>query len=161
VSVSDFQLGAPLSEVGNPGPERLDQGDFEWPALEWADRGLIVTGMIARRRGRHRDPGVAETSGGRAVRVVLDPQDCGRCTRVLTELHHLGAGRVVCHPRPGGARAQLGADLLVALGKRHDALELEHLGSRGWALAAMWLRAERIAHLVVLRAHQLGAWLLG
>jgi hypothetical protein len=126
--VSDFQLGAPLSEVGNPGPERLDQGDFEWPALEWADRGLIVTGMIARRRGRHRDPGVAETSGGRAVRVVLDPQDCGRCTRVLTELHHLGAGRVVCHPRPGGARAQLGADLLAALGKRHDALELEHLG---------------------------------
>lgn len=45
---------------------------------------------------------------------------------------------------PGAAPLPvLGADVLVALGKRPGGLVAEEVSRRGWELAGMWLRAER------------------
>lgn len=77
--------------------------------------------------------------------------------RGLGACHAPHAGIVVCEPTPGGdTRLQLGADLLVALGKRPRTLIAERLRMRAWELAIIWLRAEDIKHLVILRAHLLG-----
>jgi hypothetical protein len=63
----------------------------------------------------------------------------------------------VCHPTPGaGDRRSLALDLLVALGKDHDALARERLGPRAWPLARSWLVGEGVGDLFVLRAHLLG-----
>lgn len=47
------------------------------------------------------------------------------------------------------------ADLLVALGKDHEALAWERQTHRSWHLAFVWLRAEALRHLVVLDADRL------
>jgi hypothetical protein len=51
---------------------------------------------------------------------------------------------------------QLAADLLVSLDKRFDALQCERAGPRAWSLVNVWIAAERVRHLFVLRAHLLG-----
>lgn len=65
-------------------------------------------------------------------------------------------GRAVCHPTPGetGQRS-MALDLLVALGKDHDALAIERLSPKAWPLARTWVAAEQIRDLLVLRAHLL------
>lgn len=100
----------------------------------------------------------AATSSGlsAAVGVLVDPDDTGECVAELGARHDPDHGVVVCHPRSGAAPLPvLGEDVLVALGKRPGGLVAEGVSRRGWALAGMWLRAERIEHLVVLRAHLL------
>jgi hypothetical protein len=62
---------------------------------------------------------------------------------------------VVCHPTPGATWPILIRDLLEALGKRRDALARERRVRDGAALVRVWMRAERVQHLVVLRAHRL------
>lgn len=92
------------------------------------------------------------------VRVLLDPADTVECVRALDACHRPRDGVVVCHPLPNVDRREvLAEDVLVALGKRPGCLASEHLTRRGWALAGLWLRAERSRHLVVLRAHLLPA----
>jgi hypothetical protein len=49
----------------------------------------------------------------------------------------------------------LALDLLVALGKDHDALAVERLSPKAWPLARSWVAAEQIRDLLVLRAHLL------
>jgi hypothetical protein len=92
-------------------------------------------------------------AGGR--RWVHDPDDDQACLRRLTALNDLAAGRVVCHPTPGASWPVLIRDLLEALGKRRDALTHERRVRDGADLLQVWMRAERVRHLVVLRAHRL------
>jgi hypothetical protein len=89
------------------------------------------------------------------VTLVVDPTDSAVCATAVTKLACLPHGRVVCHPTPGGSPTWLGCDLLLALGKRFDALQAEHVRVQAWDLAAVWMRAEAIEHLFVLRAHTL------
>jgi hypothetical protein len=100
----------------------------------------------------------ATTSSGLSppVELLVDPDDTGECVAELGARHDLERGVAVCHPRPGAAPLPvLGEDVLVALGKRPGGLVAEGVSRRGWELAGLWLRAERIEHLVVLRAHRL------
>lgn len=78
----------------------------------------------------------------------------------MLDLHDIGAGRVVCHPRPDGSWPVLVVDLLRALGKHPRALARERRTGDGPALLRVWLRAEQVRHLVVLRAHRLGRGVL-
>src|SRR5947209_5028543 len=59
------------------------------------------------------------------ITFVLDPADSAACATAVTNLACLPHGRVVCHPTPGGSLTWLGRDLLLALGKRFDALQAE------------------------------------
>jgi hypothetical protein len=92
------------------------------------------------------------------IRLLVDPADTVDCVRALTARHSVPDGIAVCHPMPGAdSRTVLAGEVLVALGKRPGGLAAEGLLRRGWALAGLWLRAEGIRHLVVLRAHLLPA----
>jgi len=93
---------------------------------------------------------------------VFDPADTLACARLVAGLADLGAGRAVCHPTPNDPSGTwLAVDLLVALGKRLDAPLLERISHRAWPLAEVWLRAEPIRDLFVLRAHLLSPRALG
>lgn len=110
------------------------------------------TAMVASRRG----PTTGRNLATDAARWwVLDPTDDAACVRGLLALHDLAAGRVVCHPRPGASWAVLVEDLLRALGKHPQALSRERRTRDGPQLLGVWLRAEQVRHLVVLRAHRL------
>jgi hypothetical protein len=90
------------------------------------------------------------------VTVLADPDDSSACLVELMVRHCLIQGVVVCLPQPGtGARSVLGADLLVALGKLPGAAAMHGRGGRAWDLAGLWLAAERVTQLVVLRADRL------
>jgi hypothetical protein len=98
---------------------------------------------------------VRTMSADSGLRWVHDPEDDQACLHDLTALHDLGAGRVVCHPTPGATWPILTRDLLEALGKRRDALAQARRVGDGAALVRTWIRAERVRHLIVLRAHRL------
>jgi hypothetical protein len=90
--------------------------------------------------------------------VLADPGDSPGCVAGLSARHDLGRGVAVCLPQPGpGAATALAGDLLIALGKFPGALAAEHLSRRGHQLAGLWLRAEQVQDLVVLRADRLPA----
>ncbi|MGH9225930.1 MAG: hypothetical protein ACRD2W_19555 [Acidimicrobiales bacterium] len=62
---------------------------------------------------------------------------------------------------PGVSRVgTLAADLLIAMGKHFDALARERHLRRGWELASLWARAERLRHLIVCDAERLPAALV-
>lgn len=89
------------------------------------------------------------------VRWVLDPDDDVACVRALSAAHDLAAGRIVCHTVPGASWSVMVRDLLCALGKNRDALSRDRLVGVGPTLLEVWLRAEDVEHVVVLRAHTL------
>ncbi|MCD2191695.1 hypothetical protein [Actinomycetospora soli] len=106
--------------------------------------------------GGHPRPGeVAGGAGGhRRLRWVCDRDDDRACVETLLALSHPTTGVLVVLAAPGAPWAVLAREVLLALGK--DRAALAGLGRRRLAdLAALWLRAERIEHLVVLRAHRL------
>ncbi len=110
--------------------------------------------MLARRRADAAELGRRQRRASRRARVKLAPITAPGDP--IEETTVVDSGVVVCHPQPGaGARATLGEDLLVALGKRPGGPAAEGLARRVWELAGLWLRAERPTHLVVLRAHRL------
>ena len=93
---------------------------------------------------------------GASITVLTDPDDSPACIDELSAHHDLERGVVVCLPHPGaGARRQLGVDLLIALGKPPGGPAAEGWSGRASELAGLWLRAERVADLVVLRAERL------
>ena len=92
---------------------------------------------------------------GAVGRWVHDPTDELACVRALTTAHDLAAARIVCHTSPGASWPVLVRDLLCALGKDRDALAHDRRVHDGPRLLAVWLRAEAIQHVVVLRAHTL------
>lgn len=90
------------------------------------------------------------------VELLIDADDTGECVAELNARHDPERGVAVCHPRSGAAPLPvLGEDVLVALDKRPGGLVAEGVSRRGWELAGLWLRAEQVRHLVVLRAHLL------
>ena len=106
-------------------------------------------------------PGAAAAAGAARVTVLSDPGDSPQAVAELTGRHDLDHGVAVCQPHPGATSPELLAgDLLIALGKLPGALAAEHLSRRGWELAALWLAAEQVRHLIVLRADRLpaGCW---
>ncbi|MGH3505090.1 MAG: hypothetical protein ACRDQA_29985 [Nocardioidaceae bacterium] len=88
------------------------------------------------------------------------PADDVACVRALTALHDIDAGLLVCHPQPGATWPFLVGDLLHSLGKHHRALARERCTRAAVDLLRVWLRAEQIRHLVLLRAHLLRPVLL-
>ena len=93
--------------------------------------------------------------------VLSDPGDSPQAVAELTGRHDLDRGVAICQPHPGAISPELLAgDLLIALGKLPGALPAGHLSRRGWELAALWLAAEQVRHLIVLRADRLpaGCW---
>jgi hypothetical protein len=94
---------------------------------------------------------VARTAD-RTITLVLDPDDDIDTLRRLRRLHARPLGQVVCEPAPGGGSAALAYGLLAALGKT---LDLEAPRDPLGRLVDVHLRAERVRHLVVLRAHTL------
>jgi hypothetical protein len=106
-------------------------------------------------------PGALAAAGPARVTVLSDPGDSPQAIAELTGRHDLDHGIAVCQPQPGATSPELLAgDLLIALGKLPGALAAEHLSRRGWELAALWLAAEQVRHLIVLRADRLpaGCW---
>lgn len=60
------------------------------------------------------------------LHLVEDPEDTLHLATQVAALADLSQGRAVCHSTPGIRRDdELAADLLVALGKRFDALRAE------------------------------------
>ena len=97
------------------------------------------------------------TPAGR-VTVLFDPDDDAAVIAKLLARHDPSGGCMVVHPTPGaGGKGSLAYDLLAALGRPVTALEQDRLGgvSAAWRSAAAWMVADRIEHLVVLRAHLL------
>lgn len=119
-----------------------------------------AVGPAAGARDTATGPIEAGRAGGPRVSWVLDPRDDAACVRALLELHQPAAGRVVCHPRPSVTWPALVEDLLRALGKHSRSLSRERCTAHGPRLLRVWLRAEPIRHLVVLRAHRLAPTLL-
>lgn len=96
-----------------------------------------------------------------ALHVVADPDDSVELARMVAGLADRAAGRAVVHPTPRiTSPTDFAADLLMAVGKRFDALRFEHAGSRAWPLVQVWFQAEEVRHLFVLRAARLGLPLL-
>lgn len=88
----------------------------------------------------------------RTVALVLDPDDDVDTLARLRRLHARPLGQVVCEPAPGGGSAALAYGLLAALGKTLDS---DPPRDPLWRLVDVHLRAERVRHLIVLRAHTL------
>jgi len=94
------------------------------------------------------------------IRVLLDPTDDQAVTAGLLARHDPLAGRLVVHPTPGAnGRASLAHDVLAALGRPVDIPPRSRIAREGgaWAAATAWAAADRLEHLVVLRAHRLPA----
>ena len=90
------------------------------------------------------------------VYLVVDVEDDPTTQARLRALNDPSGGVVVVDPTPCLSTAQdLVVDILVALGKRFDALRRERLSVEALALLATWLEAERTEHIVLLNAHLL------
>src|ERR687896_236015 len=129
-----------------------------------------------RRRALHRPRPARRDGGSRArgvrparrpprgltpmVQLVYDPQDSRDCMRRLAALHSLGGGCVVCRPPPGPGTRGVTAALLRALGKQLRRRETPHDPRRQLHYAAIWLAADQVTDLVVIRADRLApaAW---
>ena len=73
-------------------------------------------------------------------------------------LNSLQNGVLVCEPTPLRRSLQwLAGEILAALGKREDFAGTGRNAEKGWARAIMWLIAEQVTDLVVLRAGTLAA----
>ena len=106
-------------------------------------------------RSGHRAVAGRPATAASATRWVLDPDDDHGCVRALLALHDLGGGVVVCPAAPGSPWSLLAGHVLVALGKDRRALDAAGRRRRVPELLSLWLRAEQVQHLVVLRAHLL------
>jgi hypothetical protein len=102
--------------------------------------------------------GVDHDCTGSEIIVVFDPDDAYDTLNFVLKLASRPAGRVVCHPPPRSSSSiWFAVDLLLALGKRFDAVRVEHATRRSWQLVVTWMLAERTRDLFVLRAD----WLAG
>lgn len=119
--------------------------------------GVAATGVAATGAGGRGHRAVADrpATAAAATRWVLDPDDDHGCVRGLLGLHDLGGGIVVCPAAPGSPWPLLAGHLMVALGKDRRALDAAGPRRRVPDLLALWLRAEQVQQLVVLRAHLL------
>ena len=89
------------------------------------------------------------------VRMVFDRADTLRATRLVARAARPGVA--VCRAAPEADPAQLARDVLRAVGKRFDVSDSPRRADHLWPRAAVWLSAEEIHELVVIRAHLLPA----
>ena len=122
-----------------------------------ATRSPCTAAVSARTEPGVRPPGPGVEARPRGVRVLLDPAEDGLCPKTLNGRHDLDLGVAVVHPSPHVTSMSLAEDVLVAFGKRPRAVNGEDAGRRGWDLVHLWACAERVQHLVVLRADRLPA----
>jgi hypothetical protein len=94
--------------------------------------------------------------GTERIHVILDVADSRDCAERIGALHDLEHGRLVVRITPRVTSRSLLRDVLRALGKR---LELPETPPRHRAreLAALWIAAEKLRDVYVLRAHLLDA----
>ncbi len=136
----------------------LTRAPDPWPTATEPAHGVAIVAGAATPAIRPVAAAMAERDGAATcvgVRWVLDPDDDVACVRALTDVHDLEAGRIVCHTIPGASWPVMVRDLLWALGKDRDALSREGRVRDGPMVLAVWLRAEDVRHIVVLRAHTL------
>lgn len=92
-------------------------------------------------------------TAGRQPYSVLNPDLEPRRIATLLRLHDPDRGVLVCHPVPPGARTgYLARDVLHALGKRPNTAGWPGRQAASVSYAKVWLGAERISDLVLLRA---------
>ena len=85
--------------------------------------------------------------------TVLNKDIAPRRIAALLRTHDPDRGLVVCHPvPPGTTNSRLAFDVLYALGKRPAAAGWPRNIKHADRAAALWLRAERITNLLLLRA---------
>ena len=89
------------------------------------------------------------------VRVVRDIDDRPAVIRDLAQAHNPSAGVIVIRPTPGRGDSGIARDILRALGKRFDIPRTPRSAARLLAPTRLWLKAERIRYLIVVRAHLL------
>lgn len=89
------------------------------------------------------------------LHVILDEADSQDCAETISSLHNLARGRVVVRPTPPVDAHSLTRDILRALGKRLELPDSPRTQVDVADLAGLWLAAERIRRLYVLRAHLL------
>ncbi|MFJ2863982.1 hypothetical protein [Kitasatospora sp. NPDC087314] len=82
-----------------------------------------------------------------------NPHDDVAVTRRLDAL--TGQGRLVLRPSPGGTALDIARNALEACGKSPGDISSRLAGDAAWMTAAAWVRAGRIDHLLVDRAHRL------
>ncbi|NBF00100.1 hypothetical protein FE391_42580 [Nonomuraea sp. KC401] len=97
---------------------------------------------------------------GHPIMVVVDPSDDVACVNTAWGAHDPAAGVIAVHPTPGATGiGDICLDVLAALGKPIDqAATLIGAGGREKRIshaATAWTLAERIWHIIVLRAHLL------
>ncbi len=94
------------------------------------------------------------------MQLVYDPDDSRDCMRRLAGLHSLADGCVVCRPAPGPGTRGITVALLRALGKQLRLRDTPHDPRRQLEHATIWLAAENITDLIVVRADRLApaAW---
>ncbi|MFE5562877.1 hypothetical protein [Streptomyces sp. NPDC056544] len=96
--------------------------------------------------------------------VVHDHQDDHAFMTAALAAHDPALGRITVHPTPGAsAPAALAHDLLRSLGRHsplvgsQDAASWATNAQSAWRAVAAWILGLRITHLVVTRAHRIGA----
>lgn len=89
------------------------------------------------------------------LHVVLDEDDSAACARWAKNRHDLQRGRVVTRPAPQRTDRTLARDVLRALGKRLTLRGAPAAQRDLWPHAELWLQAEQVRELYVLRAHRL------
>ena len=93
-----------------------------------------------------------------AVTVVVDDVDSPQQLAALRALHSLPHGIVVCAPSPLRSSLQwLVSDVLAAMGKQEEFSGAGRAAKLGWAQLIMWLIAEGVTDLVIVRAGTLAA----
>lgn len=91
--------------------------------------------------------------------VVVAPDD-EQLGAELSRCAQIGTGVAVVRPVPRVAtRDDVAPDVLMAMGKHFDCLDRERRRPRAWDLAALWLRAERVRHLVIAHADHVAIFL--
>lgn len=89
------------------------------------------------------------------VHVVTDAQDTLACARWFGRWHDLGRGRITVRLAPPATRRSVARDILRSLGKRLTLPESPGQTVDLWPLVEVWLAAEQVRHVFVLRAHLL------
>lgn len=89
------------------------------------------------------------------IHVVLDEHDTPACARWAISHHDLARHSITVRPTPPITPRSLARDLLRALGKRFGSAGTRGAPADLWPAVGLWLEAERVRHLLILRSHLL------
>ena len=89
------------------------------------------------------------------VHVITDEHDTPACAHWFGRWHDVDRGRITVRVTPPAAKSSLPRDILRSLGKRLSLPESPGQNADVWPLVALWLAAEQVRDVFVLRAHLL------